>query len=368
MSTLTAAVATFNGAERLPRLLDQLTMLADEVLVLVDSRTSDDSAEIARSFTEHVIPFEHDREFFNMYRVGLAAGTGDWGLHLGDDETLSPEWTRAAVNELMAAKDVSHYLTPIRWLIPPGDRYLRNGPWHPFFAPRLFRNTGSIAYVGGRLHDNFHFLGERCALANMFIYHWDLAIRSRKEREVKVQRYREVDNEYPCAEYYLYEDWYHESEPLPVDRPTLRRAASHTVIPSTSAFCIDVRIVEAPERMAAGELYAATIEVTNRSNRVLRATSVGAWESPLYVANHWLDARGDVEELGSRQTPLPGTIPRLGTRRFLLALRAPAEPGRHTLQFDFVEQNVAWFAEADGTGLRETVDVEVFPVPELVQA
>jgi hypothetical protein len=365
---LSAAIATFNGADRLPRLLGQLTTLADEVLVLVDERTTDDSMAIACSFTENVIAFEHDRLFSNMYRVGLANVTGDWVLHMADDETLSPEWTRAAVNELMAAKDVSHYLTPIRWLIPPGDRYLRNGPWHPFFAPRLFRNTGSIAYVGGRLHDNFHFLGERGALANMFIYHWDLAIRSRAQREAKVEFYREVDNEYPCAEYYLYEDWYHESEPLPADRPTVRRAQKRTLIPSTSPFCVDVRIIEAPERMAAGELYAATIEVTNRSSRILRATSVGAWESPLYVANHWLAANGEVEELGARQAPLPGTVPRLGSARFLLALRAPAEPGKHALQFDLVEQNVAWFADKDGTGLRDTHDVEVFRVPDAVPA
>jgi len=363
--SLSAATATYNGAARLPTLLSQLTALADEVLVLVDSRTSDDSIEIARSYTEKVIVFEHDPSFFNMYRVGMANMTGDWALHIADDETLSPEWTRSAVNELMSARDVSHYLTPIRWLVPPGDRYLCNGPWHPFFAPRLARNTGSIAYAGGRLHDNLHILGERCALANMYIYHWDLAIRTRAEREAKVQRYREVDDEYPCAEYYLYEDWYHEIEALPTDRPTVRRATPHTLMPSTSPFCVDIRVVEAPGRMAAGELYAATVEVTNRSPRVLRASSVGAFESPLYIANHWLDAEsGEPIELGSRQAPLPGTIPPLGTRRFLLAVKAPSGAGRYALQFDLVEQNVAWFADRDGTGLRESVDVDAFAAPE----
>lgn len=365
MPRLSAAIATFNGAERLPQLLGQLTALADEVVVLVDARTTDDSVEIARGYTDKVIRFDHDDQFFNMYKVGLANVEGDWVLHMADDETLSPEWTRAAVNELMAAKDVSHYLTPIRWLVPPGDRYLRNGPWHPFFAPRLFRNTGSIAFVGGRLHDNFHFLGERCALANMYIYHWDLAIRTRAEREAKVLRYRQVDNEYPCAEYYLYEDWYHEIEALPSDRPTLRRPAAHTLMPSTSPFCVDIRIVEAPERMVAGELYAATVEVTNRSSRPLRASSIGAYESPLYIASHWLDPEsGETLELGSRQAPLPGTLPILGTRRFLLAIKAPSAPGRHALQFDLVEQNVAWFADRDGTGLRETSDLEVSLAPE----
>ena len=366
--SLSAVTATYNGAARLPKLLSQLTALADEVIVLVDSRTSDDSIEIARSYTEKVILFEHDPSFFNMYKVGLPNITSDWALHVGDDETLSPEWTRSAVNELMSAKDVSHYLTPIRWLVPPGDRYLCNGPWHPFFAPRLGRSTGSIAYVGGRLHDNLHVLGERCALANMYIYHWDLVISDRAQREAKVQRYREVDNDYPCAEYYLYEDWYHEESTF-LDRPTLRRPQRHTLMPSTSPFCVDIRIVEAPERMAAGELYAATVEVTNRSPRVLRASSIGAFESPLYIASHWLDSEsGEVIELGSRQAPFPGTIPPLGTRRFLLAVKAPSTPGRHTMKFDLVEQNVAWFVDRDGTGLRETVEVEVFPVPELARA
>jgi len=119
--SLSAVTATYNGAARLPKLLSQLTALADEVIVLVDSRTSDDSIEIARSYTEKVILFEHDPSFFNMYKVGLPNITSDWALHVGDDETLSPEWTRSAVNELMSAKDVSHYLTPIRWLVPPGE-------------------------------------------------------------------------------------------------------------------------------------------------------------------------------------------------------------------------------------------------------
>lgn len=366
--TLSAATATYNGAARLPALLSQLTALADEVLVLIDSKTTDNSEEVARTFTDKVVKFEHDPLFINFYRTALVHLTGEWVLHMADDETLSPEWTRAAVNELMGAREVSHYLTPIRWLVPPGDRYLRNGPWHPFFAPRLVRLTGSSISLGGRLHDNLHILGERCALANMFIYHWDLAIRSRAEREAKVQRYRETDNEYPCAEYYLYEDWYHEEAPLSLDRPMLRRPQTHTVVPSASPFSVDIRIVEAPERMAAGELYAATIEVTNRSNRVLRASSIGAWESPLYVASHWLDRSGGTQELGSRQAPLPGSIPVLGTRRFLLAIQAPSAAGKHALTFDLVEQNVAWFATGDGTGLRDTIDVEVFAIPQLATA
>jgi glycosyltransferase involved in cell wall biosynthesis len=74
---LSAVVGTKNSAARLPALIERLGELADEVVVLVDSTTSDATAEVAEHLGAKVYSFVHDEHLLEMRRQMFERCTGE---------------------------------------------------------------------------------------------------------------------------------------------------------------------------------------------------------------------------------------------------------------------------------------------------
>jgi glycosyltransferase involved in cell wall biosynthesis len=108
MNTVSAYVPAYNAADRLPALIDALRAFADEVVVAVDERSSDGTAEIARERADQVSSFTHDGTFARIFEEQFRC-RGDWIVRFDDDETPSPGWTRGRVAELAADAAISHY-------------------------------------------------------------------------------------------------------------------------------------------------------------------------------------------------------------------------------------------------------------------
>lgn len=86
---LSAVTITKNEAERLPRALQSVQGLADEIIV-VDAESTDRTVEIARAFNARVLvnPW---RGYGPQKNVGLRAATGDWVLFLDADEVVTKD-------------------------------------------------------------------------------------------------------------------------------------------------------------------------------------------------------------------------------------------------------------------------------------
>lgn len=88
---LVAIVLTFNEAQHLPRCLESLIGVADEVLV-VDSHSTDNTVQIAETRGTRVVqhPWVNYAKQFNWALTQLDADT-DWVLRIDADEYLTPE-------------------------------------------------------------------------------------------------------------------------------------------------------------------------------------------------------------------------------------------------------------------------------------
>jgi hypothetical protein len=357
---LTGAVATRTGGKRLGPLLQQLRELCDEVVVVVDSLSVDDSEAVAREYTDRVFRFEHDDAFINMKRAYIEHARGEWLLRIDDDETLSPQWTRPLVDEVMATRRATHVLTPIRWIVPPGDRAIITGRWYPNMVPRMGRNIRSLAVHGRSAHEPVWMAGESLHVADHHVYHWNLAINSRATRERKASMYERENPADSLGEVYLFEDEEFETARFD-DRPVDRIASPLEGAPSTSRFAVDCRILEAPPRMRSGHRYAVLVEVANRSTRPLLASSRFLSESPFWLALRW--SRREQPDGGhvASQTPMPATLEPMTSRRYLLTVDAPAEFGTYVLAADVLEQNVAWYSQTEDGGASVPAFIEVAP-------
>ena len=87
--SLSLCMIVKNEAEQLPRCLDSVQEVVDEMIVL-DTGSSDDTVSIAQSFGAQVQFFPWNNSFAEARNECLKYATGDWVLVLDADEVLAP--------------------------------------------------------------------------------------------------------------------------------------------------------------------------------------------------------------------------------------------------------------------------------------
>lgn len=97
---LSALILTLNEADRVVPCLESLRGWVDEIVVL-DSGSTDDTVEICRRYTDHVLQTDWPGEGIQRQR-SLAAARGEWILYIDADERVSPA-LRAEIEAIIAA-------------------------------------------------------------------------------------------------------------------------------------------------------------------------------------------------------------------------------------------------------------------------
>lgn len=149
---LSVAIIARDEARHIGAALASAATIADELLVVLDPRTSDATARIARQHGAQV----HQRRFvsFSQQRnQALALCRGAWVLFLDADERITPELAA----ELRALREPAEQRCAGYWL-PRHNLYfgraLRGGGWYPDRQLRLLRR-GQAHYDESRLVHEF---------------------------------------------------------------------------------------------------------------------------------------------------------------------------------------------------------------------
>ncbi|MDT3427985.1 glycosyltransferase involved in cell wall biosynthesis [Paenibacillus forsythiae] len=90
MKTLSLVMIARNEAETLARCLDSVYSLVDEI-ILVDTGSTDNTKEIARSYHAKVFDYTWNQHFAEARNYALEQSTSDWNLILDADEYISNE-------------------------------------------------------------------------------------------------------------------------------------------------------------------------------------------------------------------------------------------------------------------------------------
>ncbi len=206
--TVSALVFTRNGAARLPACLESIRAsgFASDIVVCVDAESTDDSVEVARSFTPHVhvgpagIP-----EVGGKLKGGVSLCPGDFVLRVDDDEQLGGSWDKEIFELLVRFNDITHFWTPTRWVVPPGDQFIASSPWGRSLNMRLFMKNPRMLSFPTQVHEHLRVSGRSLVLYDRWIDHYNLVLSSRAEREAKCRRYAELRPDHDLADFYLYE-------------------------------------------------------------------------------------------------------------------------------------------------------------------
>ncbi len=184
-STLSAVLAVRDEAEMLDGALRSLAF-CDEIVVVVDDRTTDATEAIARRHTDRVLvrPFE---DFASSRNAGIAESTGDWILHVDADERITPRLAHEIRVALASASDMLAYRSPTIHFF--WGRRMEHGGWYPMEQTRLVRRE--LATYSGRVHEDIAVPPDR--IGTLQGERWHFSHRSIEENLVKAIRYGRLE-------------------------------------------------------------------------------------------------------------------------------------------------------------------------------
>ncbi len=387
--TLSFCVLTKNSAAYVEQLMRTARSFADEIVVAVDSSSTDSTEKICGRYAD---------KLFRVEPVGsLARGLawlqqqceGDWILRLDDDE-LPSERLVAALPRLREDNGITHYWIRRRWVFGGESRYIDQHPWWPDWQMRLHRNIPSIVHVPARVHTRTMVEGGSKYVYEGSIYHLDLVYHSEVQRRRKVEEgYERRTPGKGLLHYYVPERVSPTTAPMPKDDPPLisrrpagwrerlgrrsrslgsgvkakevtfsevHRASMQEFEKGPQLFRGDLRCDDCPRSMAAGEWYPVDVEVSNGSPFVWTIPSLGA--PAVRVGYHWVRPSGEMHVFDTHRDYLPHPVWPGESARMPASVLAPDEPGEYILRWDLVIENVAWFSSRGWQGPEARVRVE----------
>jgi glycosyltransferase involved in cell wall biosynthesis len=178
---ITATVITFNEEQNIAAALETLGW-ADEIIV-VDSQSTDRTAEIARQFTDRVYvrpwPGYSDQKNF-----AAAQAKNDWIFSLDADERVSAELAR----ELEALKrgpepDAAAFQMPRRAFYL--GRWIKHSGWYPDYKVRLY-DRKRARWAGQLVHESLEVEGEVSRLRGEILHY---TATTASDHHLRIDRY-----------------------------------------------------------------------------------------------------------------------------------------------------------------------------------
>jgi len=148
---LSVVMIAKNAADLLPDCLASVDF-ADEI-VLLDSGSSDDTVELARSLGAKVF-IDTDWQGFGIQRQRAQSfATGDWILMIDTDERVTPALKQALLSVLEAPVSGTVYSIARRNYFL--GRFMRHSGWYPDRVTRLYTRN-EYRYNTSRVHESLN--------------------------------------------------------------------------------------------------------------------------------------------------------------------------------------------------------------------
>jgi tetratricopeptide (TPR) repeat protein len=174
-----------NEAECLERCIESARKAADEIIV-VDTGSSDATADIARRLGARVYHHPWNNNFSEARNHSLEPATGDWILYLDADEVLTPDAcvrirrlaeSPTAMGYILVQRNYTNDSSVAGWRPCDAECPEARGysGWFPAPIVRLFRNNRAIRFEGA-VHELVDYaisrLGGKVELSDVVIHHY----------------------------------------------------------------------------------------------------------------------------------------------------------------------------------------------------
>lgn len=138
---ITVVINTLNEAGNLPRAMESVENLADEIIV-VDMESEDGTADLAKKLGAKV--FKHKKVGYvePARNFAISKATSDWVLILDADEEI-PQKLSEKIKKVIKNPEAEYYRIPRKNII--FGKWLKHSRWWPDYNIRLFKK-GSVVW------------------------------------------------------------------------------------------------------------------------------------------------------------------------------------------------------------------------------
>ncbi len=183
MHKISAYILAFNEAEKIADAVSSVSW-ADEIVV-VDSASTDRTAEIARSLGARVVQVAF-QGFGGLRNCAIEQCQYEWIFSLDADERCTPEVRDEILSIMASAPAHDAYLVPRRNYMM--GRWIKGSGWYPNFRqPQLFRK-GAMHYDDNPVHEGYQLLTQR-PLGQLHSAIWQFPFRNLEEVISKMNCY-----------------------------------------------------------------------------------------------------------------------------------------------------------------------------------
>ena len=351
-------VMTRGPADRVAAMLGLFRGVADEIVVAVDDRAGEEVEAAIASVADRLLRYPYEEPVDRPLAWIHAQCSGEWVLTIDDDEIPSRALLDALPG-LAAARDVTHYWLPRRWLYPTPDRYLDARPWRPDYQPRLLFNDPRVISFTTETHVPVKAIGPSRYLEQP-LYHLDTVLNSLEAREAKAERYERLHpgkrvagrplneafylperrdpptREVPPEDLVLIADVLAAPSPAPAT-PQVEAATREEIDRHWSGPLADydarLTVLEQVPPLRAGVLETVDVRVENLGGEIWR------WGGDVRLGSRW--RRGE-QVVDGEHRPLPADLAPGASEVVPLPL-LPPWAGAWTLEIDLVQEHVRWF-------------------------
>jgi len=168
MMKISACIITLNEEKKLPRCLESIRELVDEI-VIVDSGSTDRTNYIATDFNARFIRNEWNG-YVAQKNFALSKAKYNWVLSVDADEELSPELQSSI--QTLKLNEHSEAVTGYQMsrVVNFQGSLIRFGDWYPDPLVRLFQPQAA-RFAGGQVHERLETNGVIKTLSGEIIHH-----------------------------------------------------------------------------------------------------------------------------------------------------------------------------------------------------
>jgi (heptosyl)LPS beta-1,4-glucosyltransferase len=138
---LSVVINAYNEAKLLPRAIDSVKGLADEILV-IDMQSQDGTKEVAQKLGAKVLSHKHLDYVEPARNFGISKATCEWVLVLDPDEEIPQPLTKK-IKEIIKKNEVDYYRIPRQNII--FGKWMKHSRWWPDYNIRLFKK-GTVSW------------------------------------------------------------------------------------------------------------------------------------------------------------------------------------------------------------------------------
>lgn len=120
----------------------------------------------------------------------------------------------------------------------------------------------------------------------------------------------------------------------------------------------DISVKKPPASLNVNSISSIEVSIKNISNTLWPAKGQPGGHYSINLAYHWLDKDGKVIIWDGMRTPLPHDVKPKEEVVLYAKVKSPDKPGEYILEFDMVQERVAWFKNRGSKTVRLNVEVK----------